>query len=130
MLDKELPRGVGTVDLEAVMCAAMPLDEPDVVEHRADVQELGVVVQPAALALQGAEGVDAERMVVEQIGLNAANQLGGVARQPAVRDGYGGLNGGHGYAAAFAAAVPCPSLAATRAPSSGSTFVQYSITRA
>ena len=44
--------GVGAVDLEALVLGAVALDEPDVVEHGADVEQLGVVVQPELLALQ------------------------------------------------------------------------------
>jgi hypothetical protein len=70
------------------------LDEPDVVEHRPDVQQLGVILQALAGALQGAPGVDTQRVVLEQIGLDASDQLGGLTRQPAVGDRDRGATGG------------------------------------
>jgi hypothetical protein len=42
--------GVGPVDLEALVLGAVPLDQPDVVEHRADVQQLGVVLEAEPFA--------------------------------------------------------------------------------
>ena len=42
---QERAGGVGPVDLEALVLGAVALDEPDVVEHGADVEELGVIVQ-------------------------------------------------------------------------------------
>ena len=58
-----------------------------VVEHRADVHELGVEVEALALALRGAERVHAQRVVIEEVRLDAADQLGRLTRQPAVGDG-------------------------------------------
>ena len=42
--------GVRPVDLEALVLGAVALDEPEVVEQRADVEELGVVVEAQLLA--------------------------------------------------------------------------------
>jgi hypothetical protein len=44
--------GVGPVDLEALVLGAMALEQTEVVEHRADVEQLGVVVEAELFSLQ------------------------------------------------------------------------------
>ena len=62
----------------------MPLDEPDVVEHRADVEQFGVVLEPEAPALQGAEDEHSQGVVVKQVGFDVADELGRVLGQRTV----------------------------------------------
>jgi hypothetical protein len=38
-------RGVGAVDLETLVLGAMPFDQAEVMEQRADIEQLGVVVE-------------------------------------------------------------------------------------
>jgi hypothetical protein len=45
--------GVRPVDLEALVVGAVALEQAKVVEHRTDVEELGVVVEAELLGLQG-----------------------------------------------------------------------------
>ena len=48
----DMPRNdVRPVDLETLVVGAVTLDEADVVEHGADVEELGVVSQAELLGL-------------------------------------------------------------------------------
>ena len=44
--------GVRPVDLEALVFGAMALEQTHVVKHRADVEQLGVVVEAEPLGLQ------------------------------------------------------------------------------
>jgi hypothetical protein len=43
--------GVRPVDLEALVLRAMALEQADIVEHRADVEQLGVVADAESLGL-------------------------------------------------------------------------------
>src|SRR5690606_29540606 len=78
---------VGAVDLEAAAAAVEPLAEAEVVEHRADVEQLGVVVQAAAAPAQGAEPVDPPGVVVDQLLGGVPDQFGGFGGQFRVGDG-------------------------------------------
>jgi hypothetical protein len=42
LLPQEIPRGVGTIDLEALGGATVLLGQPDVVKHGPDVEQLGI----------------------------------------------------------------------------------------
>ena len=44
--------GVRPVDLEALVLRAMALEQADIVEHRTDVEQLGVVAEAESLGLQ------------------------------------------------------------------------------
>jgi hypothetical protein len=70
--------------------------EAQVVKHRADVEELPIEAQPAALPGERTEVVDAAGMVKEQVGLLAADQLGGLTSKLAIRDGHSFDVEGHG----------------------------------
>jgi hypothetical protein len=95
---QELARGVRAVDLEAVVCAAMTLDEADVVEDRADVEQLGVVLEAMPLTVQRAKDIDAHRVVKEEIRLDVPDQLRRLVGQRAVRNGDPGDRGSYGHA--------------------------------
>jgi hypothetical protein len=62
--EQEVAGSVGAVDLKPVVDAAVSFDKSDVVEHRPDVEQLGVVLQALAIPLQHPEGEDSERVVV------------------------------------------------------------------
>jgi hypothetical protein len=49
---EERSRGVGSVDLEALVLGAVAFEQADIVEHRADVEHLRVVAQAEPLTLQ------------------------------------------------------------------------------
>jgi hypothetical protein len=83
---QKLPRQVGAVDLETLVGAPVALGQAEVVEHRADVEQLGVGLDPAVAALQGREEEHPAGMVEQQRGAVFADQLGGLAGQLGVRD--------------------------------------------
>ncbi|MNF55045.1 hypothetical protein D3C84_364910 [compost metagenome] len=74
----------------------MTLHQSQVMEHRADVQQLRVVGQLLALAAQSTEQEDPARVVVEQVGLDVADVFGGGLGQCAVGDLDAGDGGAHG----------------------------------
>ncbi len=55
VLEQEVARRVGAVDLEAKRRSAVALGQPDVVKHRSGVEQLQIRLQTAASALQGPE---------------------------------------------------------------------------
>jgi hypothetical protein len=63
---EELARGVRAVDLEALVRGAVRLDEPEIVEHRCDVEQLGVVVEQQLLSVQRAPEEHPPRVVEQQ----------------------------------------------------------------
>ena len=83
---QERAGGVGAVDLEALVLGAVTGDEAEVVEHRADVEQLRVVVQAQLLALQRSPQEHPPRMVEQQRCRDVPHELGRLARDPAVRD--------------------------------------------
>ena len=89
---QEVARGVGAVDLEALVGAAVVRHQADVVEHRAGIEQLAVEAQAALHAGERAEMIDAARMVEEQFGLGVADELGDRPGELAVGDG-GAWNG-------------------------------------
>jgi hypothetical protein len=91
-------RAALAVDLEALVLGAVALDEADVVEHRADVEQLGVVVQAELLALQRAPEEHPPRVVEQQLRGDVVHELGRLASERAVGDrdpGDGGADGTH-----------------------------------
>ncbi len=97
---QERPRGVGAVHLEAFRLARIGGHEAHVVEHRGGIEQFRVVGEPLGVAGQGAEQEHAARVVVEQVGLGVADQVGDLASQGAVGDGDAG-DGGHGGEASW-----------------------------
>ena len=92
--------GVGPVDLEALVLGAVALDEPDVVEHRADVEQLRVVVQAELLTLQRAPQEHPPRVVEQQLRRDVLHELGRLASERAVGDrnpGDGGAECTHAH---------------------------------
>ena len=79
--------GVGSVDLEALVLGAVAFDQPDVVEQRADVEQLRVVVQAELLALQRAPEEHPARVVEQQLRGDVLHELGGLAGERAVGKG-------------------------------------------
>ena len=63
---QEVSRGVGAVDLEALVGAAVPMRQPHVVEHRAGIEQLGIERQAAPRAGQRSPVEDAAGMVEQQ----------------------------------------------------------------
>ena len=51
---QEVARGIGTVDLEPLMRAAVLMGQAHVVEHGAGIEQLGVELEPAVLAGESA----------------------------------------------------------------------------
>ncbi len=93
---QEVACRIRTVDLEALGGAAVGGHQAHVVEERADVQQLRVVLQAEPASRQRAEQEHAARVVEQQVGLRVAHQLGRGASQLTVRDGYAGDGLCHG----------------------------------
>src|SRR3979411_2255842 len=55
VVEQEVPRQVGAVDLETLVGAPVELGQAEVVKHRADVEQLGVCLDFAVAALQARE---------------------------------------------------------------------------
>src|SRR5581483_10237280 len=68
---------------------------PHVVEHGAQIEQLGIVFQPATLAGQRAPEEHAAAVVVEQVVLGIAEELGGGAGDGTVRHADAGDDLGH-----------------------------------
>src|ERR1700716_3655799 len=86
VVEQELPRQVGAVDLEALVGAPVVLGQAEVVEHRADVEQLGVGLDFAVAALQAREEEHSAGVVEQQRGAGLADQLGGPAGALGVGD--------------------------------------------
>jgi hypothetical protein len=89
---------IGAVDLEALVLGPVALDEPDVVEQRAHVEQLGVVLQAAPPPPQRAPQEHAVRMAEQDRRRDVAHELRGLARDRAVGDrdpGDGGIHARH-----------------------------------
>jgi len=79
-------QGLSAADLEAAAGAAVFGVEAEVVEHGADVEELGVVAEVAVAALEAAPEVHPAGVVVDQVGGAVPDQLGGLCGQLGVGD--------------------------------------------
>ena len=90
---EEPPGLVGAVHFEAPAVAAELLVQPEVVEHRADVEQLRVEAQSPLATLQAAEEVHPPRVVVHEVGRDITDQLGGVGGQLRVGHGHAGCPG-------------------------------------
>jgi hypothetical protein len=77
---------VGAFELEALVGAAQALGEPQVVEHRADVQQFGVEGQPQVPAAERAPQKDPPGVVEHQRRGDVTDHLGGLPHQGGVRD--------------------------------------------
>ena len=87
---------VGAVHFETLVITAVTFDQTEVMEHCADVQQLRVVGQLLALAAQCAEQKYPARVVVEQVGFDVADVLGGGPGEGAVGDFDAGDGRAHG----------------------------------
>lgn len=87
MAPQERSSSVRPVDLEALVLARRGRLEPHIVEHRADVEELGIERQTAALAGERAEEEDAIRVVIEELALRVAHELVDLTGEAAIGDG-------------------------------------------
>ena len=85
-LQQEVARRVGAVDFEAQGRVRIPLGEAEVVEHRPDVEQLEVGLQPTAAALQRTEQEHSAGVVEQQVVLGIADEVGGLAHQRGVGD--------------------------------------------
>src|SRR5262245_6850396 len=103
---QKIPSGMGAIDLEALILAAVARHQADVVEHRARVEELTVELQPSANSRQRAEMIDAARMIEEQVGLGLADKFSDGARQLAVRNGSSFDNLRHDFLLNFCSPSP------------------------
>jgi hypothetical protein len=74
------------VDLEALVLGAVALKQTNVVEHRADVEELGVVVEAELLGLQRSPEEHSTRMVEQQPRGGVPQELGRLTGKAAVGD--------------------------------------------
>src|SRR6185312_14854894 len=95
---EERPSGVGPVDLETLVLGAVTLDEADVMEHRTDVEELGVVGQAESHPLERGPEEHAPRMVEQKRRGDVFDELRRLAGKRAVGDrnsGDGGLCRAH-----------------------------------
>jgi hypothetical protein len=61
---EEGPGGVGAVDLEALVLGGVAFDQPDVVEHRADVEQLGVASRASVLSGIGIPAIVVRRALM------------------------------------------------------------------
>lgn len=94
---QEVPRRIGTVDLEAQLAVLIAGCQPDIVEHRRDVEQFGIETKLPPPSEQAAPEIDANGMVKQQVAFGIANQLGRRAGEPAVRDRDAcNVMGGHG----------------------------------
>ncbi len=85
---QEIARGIGAVDLEALMRAAVLMRQPHVVEHGARIEQFRIELQAAMLPRERTEIIDAARMVEEERRLCIPHELRHFARQFAVGDGH------------------------------------------
>ena len=83
---EEQARGVGPVDLETLVRGAVTFEQADVVEHRADVEQFGVVVEAELLSLQRRPQEHAPRVVEQQRRRRLADELGRLAGERTVWD--------------------------------------------
>src|SRR6201999_3771972 len=67
VFEQKVTRGIGPIDLEAQRRVAVPLGEPDVVEHRPGVEKLQVRPQSAAATLQHPEEEHPAGVVEQQV---------------------------------------------------------------
>src|SRR5215207_8061694 len=77
-------RRAGAGDLKAVVLAAMQLDEPDVVEHRADVEQFGVIARPRSAPCRASHGYTRSEWRYGRSDSTLRNHVGCVTRDPAV----------------------------------------------
>lgn len=87
MTPQERRGRVRSIDLEAVVLAGIGRLKAHVVEHRADVEELRIEDQTAALAGERAEEEDAVRMMVEELALRVADELVDLTGEATVGNG-------------------------------------------
>ena len=78
---------VGAVDLEPLRLGAVLVGQAEVVEHRTDVEQLGIRGQAPELTLEHAEEVDAARVVEQQRWGGVAHEIGRLRDHAAVGDG-------------------------------------------
>jgi hypothetical protein len=83
---EELADGIGSINLEALGGAGVFLDEAEVVKGGADVEKFGVKAEVLLAALFGRKEIDADRVVVEQVGALLAEDLGGFFGELGVGD--------------------------------------------
>lgn len=83
---QEIADGVCAVDLEADGGALVALGQPEVVKHRADVQQLEVRPQSAALALQRSVEEHPPGMVEQHVVFGVADEVGDLAHHGGVGD--------------------------------------------
>jgi hypothetical protein len=81
---------VGAVHLEAAAAVAELLVQAEVVEHRPEIEQFGIVAEAAVAALQAAPPVDAAGVAVHEIAGALADQFSGLAGQLGVRDHHPG----------------------------------------
>ena len=110
---RKLARDMRRVDFEPPGLGGVLRCEAEIVEHRADVQELGVGFESKTLALQRAEQKDASRVVVQQVALDVADELGCFADESAIGNldpgddfSHGASSGSIGVACLLSVAVP------------------------
>lgn len=85
-LRHEASRLIGAVDLEPPTAGAELGVQGQVVEHRSEVQQLGVPAQAAVAPLQGAPAVHPKGVVVDQVVRTIPHQLSRLAGEPGVGD--------------------------------------------
>jgi hypothetical protein len=81
---QKVARGIGPVHFESIGFAAVTGGQAHVMEHRTNVQELGIEEHSTPPPGEGPEVVDATRMVEEQGGSSVPHQCGDLPRQFAV----------------------------------------------
>src|ERR1700722_2006081 len=83
---QEVASGVGSVDLEAIVLAAVLASETHVMKHRSRVEQFGIEPQPLTLSRQRAPMVNAARMVKKKRGFRVPHQLGYFTSNLAIGD--------------------------------------------
>ncbi len=73
---EKVARRICAIDFEAFRFTAVCLDETDVMEHRTDIKQLGIVLELFAFACQRAPQEHAARVVIKQIGFGVADEFG------------------------------------------------------
>src|ERR1039458_9795226 len=72
---QEITGGIGAVNFEALVLAAVQMGQAHVVKHRTCIKQLRIESQSSALACQSSPIIDAARMVKEQRGFGVSHQF-------------------------------------------------------
>lgn len=76
--------GVGAVDLEALMGAAVPRSQTHVVKHCPRIEEFVIELETTALSGERTPIIDAARMVEQQCGFGVPDQFSNLAGETTV----------------------------------------------